>query len=67
MTDYSDNEKYATKKISEQNYWKRETTASKSRLTGDFKKPALNKSKELMDMANYICKSLHLREIKTLK
>lgn len=67
MTDYSDNEKYGTKKISEQNFWKRDTISSRSRLTGDFKKPALNKSKELLDMVNHICKSLHLREIKTLK
>lgn len=35
-----------------QHVWKKETVVNKSKLLSDLKKPALNKTKELIDMVN---------------
>lgn len=40
---------------------------SKSRISEDFKKPSLNKAKELLEMANNIWKFSRIREIKSIK
>jgi hypothetical protein len=45
----------------------KENVGSKSRNSESFKGPTLDKNKELLDLANAICKALHLREIKSTK
>ena len=52
---------------SDQKYWNKESRSSKSQQLDDFKKPSLNKERELLNMANDVSKLVRGKEVKSLK
>ena len=51
----------------DRNTARKDNTIAKSKYSSEFKVISLNKGKELIDIANQICKILLLKEIKTIK